>query len=187
MVTNKATSVRKYLASLPSERRSSISRVRDVVRKNLPAGYREVVDWGMVCYELPLERYPDTYNGRPLCYAAIAAHKNHNALYLTNAYQDAGEAARLREAFRKAGKKMDMGKSCLRFRSSDDLPLEAIGHVIRNTPPEKFIARYEASRRGTGPEREHGVKDPDPGGEKDFSPLAKDLPRLGLIPRPRLR
>ena len=147
MVTSKATSVKEYLAGLPSERRSSISRVRDVVRKNLPKGYREVMNWGMVTYELPLERYPDTYNGRPLCYAAIAAQKNHNALYLMSAYADTGEAARLREAFRKAGKKMDMGKSCLRFRNSDDLPLEAIGQVIRNTPPEKFIARYEASRR----------------------------------------
>ena len=147
MVTSKATSVKEYLAGLPSERRSSISRVRDVVRKNLPEGYREVMNWGMVTYELPLERYPDTYNGRPLCYAAIAAQKNHNALYLMSAYEDTGEAARLRDAFRKAGKKMDMGKSCLRFRNSDDLPLEAIGQVIRNTPPEKFIARYEASRR----------------------------------------
>ena len=150
MVTSKSTSVKEYLAGLPSERRSSISRVRDVVRKNLPPGYREVMNWGMVTYELPLDRYPDTYNGRPLCYAAIAAHKNHNALYLMSAYQDTDEAGKLREAFRKAGKKMDMGKSCLRFRDADDLPLEAIGRVIRNTPPEKFIARYEASRRITG-------------------------------------
>ena len=105
------------------------------------------MNWGMVTYELPLERYPDTYNGRPLCYAAIAAHKDHNALYLMSAYQDDGETTRLREAFRNAGKKMDMGRSCLRFREADDLPLEAIGRVIRSTPPDKFIARYEASRR----------------------------------------
>ena len=148
MVTSKASSVKEYLAGLPSERRSSISKVRDIVRKNLPAGYREVMSWGMVTYELPLERYPDTYNGRPLCYAAIASHKNHYALYLMSAYQDTGEAAQLREAFRKTGKKMDMGRSCLRFRDANDLPLDAIGQVIRNTPPEKFIARYEASRRG---------------------------------------
>jgi hypothetical protein len=147
MVTTKPTTVKEYLAGLPPERRSTIAKVRDVVRRNLPSGYREVMNWGMVTYELPLERYPDTYNGRPLCYAAIAAHKNHNALYLMGAYQDAGEAAQLREAFRKAGKKMDMGRSCLRFREADELPLEAIGRVIRDTPPAKFIARYETSRR----------------------------------------
>ena len=166
MVTSKATSVKEYLAGLPSQRRSSIAKVRDVVRKNLPPGYREVMNWGMVAYELPLERYPDTYNGRPLCYAAIAVQKNHNALYLTNAYQDTGEAARLREAFRKAGKKMDMGKSCLRFRDADDLPLEAIGQVIRNTPPEKFIARYEASRRGTGRKKAAASRTPTPANRK---------------------
>lgn len=171
MVTSKATSVKEYLAGLPSERRSSISRVRDVVRKNLPNGYREVMNWGMVCYELPLGRYPDTHNGRPLCYAGIAAQKNHNALYLTNAYQDASETARLREAFRKAGKKMDMGKSCLRFRDADDLPLEAIGRVIRNTPPEKFIERYEASRRMTGRRRDR---------ERTKPAAPKGSPRRGV-------
>jgi hypothetical protein len=150
MVMCKATSVREYLAGLPADRRSAVSAVRDVVRKNLPKGYREVVNWGMVTYELPLDRYPDTYSGRPLCYAAIAAQKNHNALYLMSAYQDAGEEEKLREAFRKAGKKLDMGKSCVRFRSAEDLPLDAIGRVVRGTPPEKFIARYEASRRGSG-------------------------------------
>jgi hypothetical protein len=98
--------------------------------------------------EIPLARYPNTYNGQPLCYAALAAQKNHNALYLTDVYQDPSQAKRLRDGFRKAGKKLDMGKSCLRLQKTEDLELEVIGEIISRTPPKGFIARYEAGRRG---------------------------------------
>jgi hypothetical protein len=149
VVRSRATTVEEYLQGLPEERRAVLSKVRDVVRKNLPRGYRETMNWGMITYEIPLERYPDTYNGQPLCYAGLAAQKNYNALYLMGAYQDPDEAARLREALRKAGKKVDMGKSCLRFRRAEDLPLEIIGRLIKGTPPEKFIAWCESSRRSS--------------------------------------
>ncbi|MBA3585958.1 MAG: DUF1801 domain-containing protein, partial [Gemmatimonadetes bacterium] len=95
----------------------------------------------------PLERYPDTYNKKPLCYAGLAAQKNTNTLYLMGAYGDPAQEKRLKEAFRKAGKKMDMGKSCLRFRSEDDLPLDAIGETVASTPPNRLIAMHEAGRR----------------------------------------
>jgi hypothetical protein len=121
--------------------------VRDVVLQHLPEGYREAMNWGMISYEVPLERYPSTYNKQPLGYAALAAQKHYYALYLMGAYADPAQAARLQEAFDRAGKKMDMGKSCLRFRSLDDLPLDAIGEVIASTLPEALIARYEAGRR----------------------------------------
>jgi hypothetical protein len=147
MVNSGAASVAAYLRELPAERRAVLAAVRAVVRKNLPAGYRETMNWGLICYEIPLARYPDTYNGQPLCYAALAAQKNHNALYLTDVYQDPARAKRLADAFRKAGKKLDMGKSCLRFRKVEDLALEAVGDIIARTPPDAFIARYEASRR----------------------------------------
>ncbi len=146
MVTSKAKSVPEYLAELPQERRAVVEAVREVVLRHLPAGYREAVNWGMLSYQIPLERYPKTYNGQPLCYVALAAQKNYYSLYLMAVYQDSAEEAALREAFEAAGKRLDMGKSCVRFRKLDDLPLGAIGRVIAATPPERLIALHEASR-----------------------------------------
>lgn len=146
MAQSSPESVADYLSALPAERRAVLAAVRAVVRKHLPAGYREVMNWGMITYEIPLARYPDTYNGRPLCYVALAAQKSHYALYLTNVYQDPALAALLKEGFEKAGKKLDMGKSCLRFQHLDDLELEVIGQLVAGTSPEAFIARHEASR-----------------------------------------
>ena len=146
MVQSKATTVKEYLDELPADRRKEIAKVRSVVRKSLPKGYRETMNWGMISYEIPLERYPDTYNKQPLAYAGLAAQKNVNTLYLTGSYGDPKQRERLEDAFKKSGKKMDMGKSCLHFRSADDLPLDAIGKIIASTPPEKMIAIYEAVR-----------------------------------------
>jgi len=151
MVQSKARTVKEYLDELPADRRREIARVRSVVRKNLPAGYREMMGWGMISYGIPLETYPHTYNEQPLCYAALAAQKNFNTLYLMGAYSDSKQRKRLEDAFRKSGKKMDIGKSCLHFRKADDLPLDAIGEVIAGLPPEKMIALYEQSRgKGKG-------------------------------------
>jgi hypothetical protein len=147
MVRSAAKTVPQYLASLPADRRKVVAAVRKVIRANLPAGYRETMNWGMINYEIPLSRYPKTYNGQPLCYAGLAAQKNNYALYLMSVYGDSEQAARLREQFRKAGKKLDMGKSCIRFRRLQDLPLDAIGRVIASTPVETHIERYEASRK----------------------------------------
>lgn len=147
MVSSKATSVQAYLNELPEDRRATISAVRDVILRNLPDGYSETMNWGMITYEVPLARYPNTYNGQPLAYASLAAQKNFNAVYLNNIYQDSQEEGWLREEFKKAGKKLDMGKSCVRFRKLEDIPLEAIGKVVASTPLDEFIERYEASRR----------------------------------------
>ena len=114
---------------------------------NLPRGYRESMNWGMVCYEVPLEKYPDTYNGQPLGYAALAAQKNYIALHLMCAYQDSELEKKLREGFARAGKKLDMGKSCIRFKKLEDLPLDVIGELVATLTPEQFIARYEAARK----------------------------------------
>src|SRR5688500_7309078 len=124
MASGSATTVEGYLDELPAERRVVVSAVRDTIRKTLPKGYRETMNWGMITYELPLERYPDTYNGQPLMYAAVAAQKNYYAVYLTGLYQDPEGEKRFRAEFAKTGKKLDMGKSCLRFRKLEDLPLE---------------------------------------------------------------
>ena len=102
---------------------------------------------GMIMYCIPLERFLNTYNEQPLLYVALAAQKNYCALYLMGPYMDTEQLAGLRAAFREAGKKLDMGKSCVRFRKLEDLPLEAIGRLIAGISPEAYIARYQASRR----------------------------------------
>ena len=147
MARSSATTVEAYLDELPAERRAVVSAVRDVVLQRLPAGYEETMNWGMIAYEVPLARYPDTYNGQPLSYAALAAQKNYYALYLTAAYQDETGEQQLRDAFAAAGKRLDMGKSCIRFRRLEDLPLDVVGDVVASTPPDAFIARYEAARK----------------------------------------
>jgi hypothetical protein len=147
MARSQAATVDAYLNELPENRRAVVAAVREVVLQHLPEGYEEKMNWGMISYEVPLERYPDTYNGQPLGYAALAAQKHYYALYLMGAYADPAQAARLQAAFDRAGKKMDMGKSCLRFRTLADLPLDAIGEVIASTPPEALIARYEAGQK----------------------------------------
>jgi hypothetical protein len=147
MARSAASTVEEYLAELPEDRRAAISAVRDVVCRHLPVGYQEAMSWGMISYEVPLEQHPDTYNGRPLMFAALAAQKNYNALYLTCVYGDAERERRLREAFAAAGKKLDMGKSCIRFKLPQDLPLDTIGQLIADVPPEAFIARHDAVHR----------------------------------------
>jgi hypothetical protein len=147
MAKSNAKTVEGYLSELPEDRRAVVSEVRELVLRNLPEGYREALNWGMICYEVPLERYPKTYNGQPLSYAALAAQKNYFALHLMCVYQDSEQERQLRDGFERAGKKLDMGKSCLRFRRLEDLPLDVIGQVIASTPPEEFIEMYESSRR----------------------------------------
>jgi hypothetical protein len=143
MAKSSAKTVDEYLEELPADRRAVISAVRNVILRNLPEGYQEAMNWGMISYEIPLARYPKTYNGQPLAYAALAAQKNHYAVYLNGIYQQGTTPGWFAEEFRKAGKKLDMGKSCVRFRKLDDLPLGAIGMAIARVKPEEFIAQFE--------------------------------------------
>jgi len=147
MVQSSAETVEEYLDELPEERRQVVAAVRELVREQVPEGYREGMRWGMITWELPLERYPDTYNGQPLSYVGLAAQKRHYALYLHGVYMDETLQERLREGYEVAGEELDMGKSCLRFRSLDDLVPEAVGDVVSALPPEAFIERYEEARR----------------------------------------
>jgi len=146
MNTTKARTPAAYLAALPADRRKELSRVRQVIRRNLPRGYREVINWGMITYEVPPSLFPKTYNGQPLCYASLGAQKRHLALYLMGAYADSSKGQRLVDGFKKAGKKLDMGKSCIRFQTADDLALDAIGDAISSLPVDQYIAIYEATR-----------------------------------------
>lgn len=147
MVKSKAETVDAYLAELPDERREVIQQVREIILSNLPEGYEETMAWGMITYQIPLARYPDTYNGKPLAYISLAAQKRHYALYLTCVYQDEALEAELKAGFEAAGKPLDMGKSCLRFRKLEDVPLNVIANIVASVPPDDFIASYEASRK----------------------------------------
>lgn len=142
-----AATVQQYLNELPEDRRAVVEAMREMIRHNLPEGYSESMRWGMITYEIPLERYPETYNGQPLGYLALAAQKNNYALYLTCVSQDSEQETLLREGFKKAGKKLDFGKSCLRFKKLDDLPMNVLAEVVAATPPEAYIERYEAARQ----------------------------------------
>ncbi|HVF34737.1 MAG TPA: DUF1801 domain-containing protein [Candidatus Saccharimonadia bacterium] len=140
-----ATNVDQYLRALPAERRRELEAVRAVVRANLPSGYIESIDYGMIGYAIPLARFPRTYNGKALCYAGLAAQKNHNALYLMGCYMDPAQDRALRDAAAREGKKLDMGKSCLRFRRADELPLRAIGAAVASTPVARLIELHDAA------------------------------------------
>jgi hypothetical protein len=148
MVQSQATTVAQYLAELDPDRRATISAVRDVVVANLPAGYVEEMAWGMISYDVPLARHPNTYNGKPLVYAALASQKRYCSLYLTAVYADPERQTWFESRYRDTGKRLDMGKSCVRFRGLDDLPLDLVADVIRGTPVDEFIAICEAARAG---------------------------------------
>ena len=146
MVSSKAATVADYLAELPADRRAEISQVRDLINDALPDGYREGIGYGMIGWVIPLERYPDTYNKQPLAYAALAAQKNYNSLYLNCVYASKERTAKLEAAFAAAGKKLDMGKSCIRFKKADDLALDVVRDEIASTTPDQFIRIYEEAR-----------------------------------------
>lgn len=143
-----AHTVEEYLAELPDDRRATVRAVRDVVLANLPDGYVESMNWGMISFEIPLDRYPSTYNGKPLGYAALASQKNYVSLYLMSVYGDPATEEWFHKQYRASGKRLDMGKSCVRFRTLDDLPLDLVGEVIARTSVEDYISRYEAARLG---------------------------------------
>jgi hypothetical protein len=147
MATSKAKSVTEYLASLPPERRAALAAVRRVIKKNLPRGFVEGMQYGMIGYAVPLSRYPNTYNGQPLGIACLASQKNYMTLYLMGIYADPGGRKWFEGAFKKAGKKLDMGQSCVRFRKLEDLPLDVIGEAIARTGVDEFIAAAEKARK----------------------------------------
>ncbi len=143
-----AKTAEEYLTELDDDRREQLSTVRNVVLDNLPDGYEEMMLFGMITYAVPLSILPDTYNKQPLMYAALASQKRHMALYLTNVYGDESVEKWFRARYIETGKRLDMGKSCVRFRKLDDLPLELVGEAIAKTPIDEFIEVYRRSREG---------------------------------------
>jgi len=157
-VQTKVKSVSQYLAGLPADRRKALEAVRAVVLKNLPEGYEEGMTSTGIGYFVPHSVYPPGYHcdpSQPLPFAGIASQKNHMAIYLMCIYSHPEHEAWFREAWAKTGKKLDMGKSCVRFKKLEDVPLPVIGKAIKRVPVKKFIAFYESvipanRRRATG-------------------------------------
>jgi len=146
MISSSTTTPTDYLASLPEERREIISAVRDLILQNLPEGYQETINWGMLSYEIPLETYPDTYNKNPLSNVGLAAQKNYNSLYLMAIYQNPADYQELMDAFAEMGIKPNLGKSCVRFTKLDQLPLDTIARLIAKTSVADYIHIYETSQ-----------------------------------------
>jgi len=121
--------------------------VLEVIRRRVPAGYVEGTTSGMISWTVPLSVYPDTYNKQPLWYAAIAPRKNYVSLHLPPVYSDATLEKKLRDAFAAAGKRLDMGKGCVRFKRADDLELDAIGDIIATLPMERWVAMAKSWKK----------------------------------------
>jgi hypothetical protein len=149
-----ATTVAKYLAELPPDRRAAISAVRDVILKNLDRDYEEGMQYGMIGYYIPHRVYPAGYHcdpKQPLPFAGLASQKSHMSLYLMGLYIGIVDGkpgnehtAWFQDAWKKTGKKLDMGKACVRFKKLDDVPLAVVGESIRRIPAKSYIKNYEA-------------------------------------------
>ncbi len=145
---SKATTVAKYLAELPEDRRKAIKAVRDTIVKNLPKGYKECVAYGAIGYVVPHSVYPAGYHcdpKQPLPFAGLASQKNYMTINLMCIYNDPEHEDWFRNAWLASGKKLNMGKSCVRFKKLEDVPLKVVGDAIRKVPVKKFIKYYESA------------------------------------------
>lgn len=145
---SKATTVQQYLDELPEDRRAQIAKLRTLIRKCLPKGFAEGMQYGMIGYMVPHRHFPAGYHTdpkQPLPFMGLASQKNNMALYLMAPSMRPDIEARLRAGFQAAGKKLDMGKSCIRFKKLEDLALDAIGEAVGSLSMEDYIMAYEDS------------------------------------------
>jgi hypothetical protein len=133
----------EFLQQQPADRQQALREVRKVILKNLPKGYEESMNWGGIVYQVPLKTLPDTYNGQPLCLAALCSTKSYMTLHLMTVYGDKPTEKWFRERFKASGKKLDMGKACVHFKKLEDLPLDVIGETIARVPVDAYVRRYK--------------------------------------------
>ena len=151
--TTKPVTITQYLAALPKDRRDAMQAVRKVIRANLDPKFKEVIQYGAIGYVVPHSVYPAGYHcdpKQPLPFAGIASQKNHMSIHLFCIYTAEDEQRRFRDAWVKSGKRLDMGKSCVRFRKIEDVPLDVVGKTIKRITAKKFIAAYEAALGESG-------------------------------------
>ena len=145
---SKATTVKEYLEELPEDRRKALKQVRTVIRKNLGKGFKEGIQYGMIGYFVPHSVYPDGYHcdpKQPLPFASLASQKNHMAVYLMCIYGDPKHRKWFEKAWKQSGKRLDMGKGCVRFKKVEDVPLDVLGEAIRRVSLDDYLATYEAN------------------------------------------
>ena len=145
VVISKAATPEEYLLELPDERRTFVEVIRRTILDNLPDGYEEMITFGMLGYVVPLSVFPNTYNGQPLGAVALANHKRHVAVYLMGIYADDAERRWFVEAWKATGKKLDVGKSCVRFTRLDNVALDVLGEAVSRMLPEQLIAIHQAT------------------------------------------
>jgi hypothetical protein len=143
-------SVDDYLGKLPDDRRTAIAAVRDVINANLPAGFEEKIQFGMISWCVPESVLPakEVYNKQPLSLASLASQKSHMAVYLMSVYGDKQLRTWFEKAYKDSGKKLDMGQSCIRFKQLDALPLEVIGEAMSKVSVEQYVEGYRRIREG---------------------------------------
>lgn len=137
-----------YIDSLPEDRRIAIRAVREAVNARLPAGYEEGIVYNMISWFVPFTRLAETYNNQPLCLASLGSQKNYMVLHLMCVYGDPKLRTWFEKAYKASGKKLDMGKGCLRFKTLDHLPLGVIGETIGKVSVDAYVAAYEKARAG---------------------------------------
>ncbi|QDU68334.1 DUF1801 domain-containing protein [Engelhardtia mirabilis] len=151
-MADRPSSVKQYLAALPADRRAAMEAVRATIKANLDPKFEEGIQYGMVGYYLPHSVFPAGYHcdpTQPLPFASIASQKNHLAIYLFCIYTAPGEAERFAKEWKATGKRLDMGKSCVRFKKLEDVPLEVLGRAIKRATAAKFLKSYLAGLAGT--------------------------------------
>lgn len=150
---SKATTVAQYLAELPADRRAAIAAVRDTILKNLDSEFEEGMQYGMIGYYVPHRVFPTGYHcdpRQPLPFVCLASQKNHMSLYLSCLYCGDSTASWFQQAWTKSGKKLDMGKSCIRFKKLDDLALDVVAELLRRTTAQQYIRNYESALANAG-------------------------------------
>ena len=145
---SKAKTVAAYLAELSPERRAVVSAVRRLVKRHVPAGYREAMGWGAITWSVPMRVSGPTHNGLPLYYVALVSQKQWITLHLMGPYGDRRLRKRLEDGFRRAGKRLDMGGSCVHFKTFADLPADVVGEVIAAVPMRAYPEFFRRAREG---------------------------------------
>lgn len=146
----KAKTVIEYIESLPDDRRKIISDIRKVILKNIPKGFEETMQYGMISYVVPHKIYPAGYHCNPkdaVPFISLASQKNHIALYHMAVYQGALHDWFLAAWKKATDKKLDMGKACIRFKKPEDVPLKLIGELSGKVTPKQWIDAYEKTMK----------------------------------------
>jgi len=144
----KPATVAAYLDALPPDRRAALSAVRDAVNRGLPKGYEEGIQYGVIGWCVPHRVYPPGYHCDPsvgLPFAALASTKSGMSLHLMSVYGDAAQRKWFEAAWKKTGKRLDMGQACVRFKRLEDVPLEVVEQVVARTPVDAYVAHYTAA------------------------------------------